>query len=93
MATGDYKRKLVDYCKRNLSKGYTPETLRWALIGQGYIKTSVENALDQAQKELAEKAPILKDKPVIKYEVLDEHDNPVIIKKSFWKKVSDWLFE
>ncbi len=82
----DYKRKIVDYFKRNLTKGYTSDSLKWALIKQGYSRAIVEMALEQANKELAEKAPILKDKPVIKYEIIDEHDQPVIIKKSWWKR-------
>lgn len=83
----DYKRKIVDYFKKNLSKGYTEDSLRWALINQGYSRTLVEMALEQANKELAEKAPVLKEKPVIKYEIIDEFDNPIIIKKPWWKRI------
>ena len=82
----DYKRKIVDYFKRNLTKGYTPDSLKWALIDQGYSRAIIEMALDQANKELAEKAPILKEKPVIKYEIIDEYDKPIILKKSWWKR-------
>jgi len=82
----DYRRKIVDYFKRNLTKGYPSDSLKWALINQGYSRAIVEMALEQANKELAEKAPILKDKPVIKYEIIDEHDQPVTIKKSWWKR-------
>ncbi len=80
-------RKLVDYFKRNLSKGYTTESLKWALINQGYSKIEVMRAIERANKELAEKAPILKEKPVIKYEIIDENDNPIIIKKSWWRRI------
>lgn len=82
----DYKRKIIDYFKKNLSKGYTSDSLKWALIDQGYSRAIIEIALDQANKELAEKAPILKEKPVIKYEIIDEFDNPITIKKSWWKR-------
>ena len=82
----DYKRKIVDYFKRNLAKGYTVDSLRWALINQGYSRAIIDLALEQANKELAEKAPVLKDKPVIKYEIIDENDRPVNIKKSWWKR-------
>jgi hypothetical protein len=85
----DYKRKIVDYFKRNLTKGYPSDSLKWALIKQGYSRAIVEMALEQANKELAEKAPILKDKPVIKYEIIDEYDQPVTIKKSWWKRLWD----
>jgi len=82
----DYKRKIIDYFKKNLAKGYTPDSLKWALIDQGYSRAIVEIALEQANKELAEKAPILKEKPVIKYEIIDEYDKPITIKKSWWRR-------
>ena len=87
MASSDYKRKIIDYFKKNLKKGYTPDSLKWALINQGYSRSSVELALAQANKELAAKAPVLKDKPVIKYEIIDEYNNPVMIKKPWWKRI------
>lgn len=82
----DYKRKIINYLKKNLSKGYTQDSLKWALISQGYSRPVVEKAIEQTHKELAEKAPILKEKPKIKYEIIDENNNPIIIKKPFWKK-------
>lgn len=83
----NYRKKIVDYLKKNLKKGYTIESLRWALIGQGYSKTAVERAVEELNKELARKAPILKEEPVIKYEIVDEKDRPIKIKKSFWKRI------
>jgi len=88
MGENDYRRQLVNYFKKNLSKGYTPDSLKLALINQGYSRTAVEKALEQAHKELAEEAPKLKEKPKIKYEIIDEDDNPIIIKKPWWRK---WL--
>ena len=82
----DYKRKIINYFKKNLAKGYTLDSLKWALIDQGYSRAIVEIALEQANKELAEKAPILKEKPVIKYEIIDEYDKPITIKKSWWRR-------
>jgi lipid II:glycine glycyltransferase (peptidoglycan interpeptide bridge formation enzyme) len=82
-----YLKKLVDYLKKNLKKGYTLESLKWGLIGQGYSRTAVERAIDELNKELAKKAPVLKEKPTIKYEIIDENDKPVTIKKSFWKRI------
>ncbi len=82
-----YKRKLVDYLKKNLKKAYPADTLKWALINQGYSKIAVQRALEQATKELAEKASVLKEKPVIKYQIIDENDNPITIKKSFFKRI------
>jgi len=80
-------QNLVDYFKKNLAKGYNFESLKWALINQGYSKSLIETAIVQAHKELAETAPVLKEKPKIKYEIIDENDNPITIKKSFWKKI------
>jgi len=81
------KKNLVDYFKKNITKGYTSDSLKWALIDQGYSRTSVESAIIQANKELAKIAPILNEKPTIKYEVIDENDHPIRIKKSWWKRI------
>lgn len=84
----DSRRRLNEYIKRNLKKGYTPDSLKWALISQGYSRVSVERAIKEVNKELAKKAPILKERPVIKYEILDEKNQPIVIKKpSFWRRV------
>lgn len=83
----NYRKKIVNYLKKNLKKGYTIESLGWALIMQGYSRTSVERAIKELNKELARKAPVLKEEPVIKYEVVDEKDRPIKIKKSFWKRI------
>jgi len=87
MANPEYITKLVEYFQKNLKKGYTPESLRWALINQGYSKAVIEKSLEQANKELAQEAPILKEKPRIKYEIIDENDNPIMIRKPWWKRI------
>ena len=66
MRENDYRRQLVNYFKRNLSKGYTPDALKLVLINQGYSRTAVEKALEQAHKELSEEAPKFEEKPRIK---------------------------
>lgn len=81
------KNQLVGYFKKNLKKGYTPDSLKCALIKQGYSRIIVKQALEEANKEIAEKLPKLKEKPRIKYEIIDENDRPVNIKKSFWKRI------
>jgi len=80
-------QNLVNYFKRNLAKGYTFESLKWALVKQGYSRTLVEKAITQTHQELAEKAPVLKEKPKIKYQIIDEYDKPITIRKSFFKKI------
>ena len=81
--------KLVDYFRKNLKKGYTPDALKWALIHQGYSRTAVELAIRKLNKELAIKAPVLKEKPRIKYQIIDEHNQPIILKKPWWQRLLD----
>ena len=83
----DYKRSLIDYFKKNLTKGYNSGALKFALINQGYSRIAVEEALIRATAELAEKAPILKEKPIVKYEIIDENDKVIKIKRPFLKRL------
>jgi len=84
----DYSREsLIEYFKKNLKKGYTADSLKWALIDQGYSRSAIDIAIEKVHKELAKKAPVLKEKPKITYQVLDEQDKPVIIKKSWLGKL------
>ncbi len=89
MVDNFYKKKLVEYFKKNLKKKYPVDTLRIALINQGYSRAAVDEAAREAIKEIASEAPILKDKPQIEHEVIEEE--PVVEKKSFWKKIVDWF--
>jgi hypothetical protein len=75
---------LTGYIKKNLKKGYTRESLRWALVNQGYSKMEVDKAIKKSEQELAAEAPILKTKPEIKYEVVEPTQER---KKGFWKKL------
>lgn len=81
----NYLADLVDYIKKNLKKGYTKESMRWALVNQGYSKMEVDKALRMVDHELAQQAPILKTPPTIKYEVIEPKDEEV--KKPFWKRM------
>lgn len=81
-----YAKRIAEYFEKNLKKGYTPDALKWALIKQGYARTSVEQALEIANREMAKKAPIFKEKPVIVHEVLDENNQTLEVKKSWWKR-------
>lgn len=65
-------QKLADHIKKLLAKGYTLDALRFSLIGQGYSRTSVEKAIEIANKQLAAQAPKIAEKPVIKYETVDD---------------------
>ncbi len=67
----NYLDELKDYIKINLKKGYTQESLKWALINQGNSKYEVEKAFKKLDLEMASQAPILKTRPVIKYEIIE----------------------
>ena len=86
----DYTSDLTSYIKKNLKKGYTKESLKWALINQGNSKRKVEKAIKKVDKELAESAPVLKTKPVIKYEVI-EPKNIKVEKETLWEKIKKWF--
>ena len=77
MTDMDHKRKIIDYFKKNLSKSYTEESLKWALVNQGYSRTDISRAIEQAHKELAEKVPEIKEKPKIKYEIYGKDNKPI----------------
>lgn len=79
-----HKRKLVEYFKKNISKGYTEESLTWALVGQGYTRTDISSALTIAKKEISQekkKVEEEKEKPKIKVEYYDVDNNPIKMKK------------
>ncbi len=90
MSREGYIRNLVDYFKKNIEKGYNDETLRWALINQGYSRVEIQKAMEIAHQELAEKAPKIVEKPKITVEVVDNQNKTIQIetKKPFWKR---WL--
>jgi hypothetical protein len=82
---GSYKRKIIDYLKKNMRKGYPVVTLRFALINQGYLRPMVDESIEQAVKEMAKEVPVLKEKPQIEHEVIVE-EKPVK-KKSWWRRL------
>lgn len=92
----NYTGEIINYLKRNLKKGYTKESLRHALLSQGHSRREIDNAIQRAEEELANSAPILKTRPEIKREIIhDAHDseNQIIHKKpekkSLWKRLFD----
>ena len=80
----DYVQQLADYIKKNLTKGYTLDALRFSLIEQGYSRISVEKAIELANKQLAKTAPKMEEKPQITYKIIEPKEP---IKKSVWKKI------
>jgi hypothetical protein len=84
MVRDTYKDKLKEHIKKNLKKGYTPDTLKYALIRQDYSRVLVEQAIDEAQKEISKEVPSFKEKPEIKCQFLEETDKSAQ-KKPWWK--------
>jgi len=84
---GTYKKRIIEYLKKNLRKGYPIDTLKVALINQGYLRSMVEEAAKDAVKEMALEAPVLKEKPKIEHEIIAEDNSPVVVKKSWWKRL------
>ena len=96
MQLTNYIQQLADYILKNLSKGYTVDSLRFSLINQGYSKISIDKAVEVANKRLAEKAPLMKERPQITYKILDEENKPIPIseikiQKGFLGKVSKFF--
>ena len=87
MKKGDYIGELSDYIKKNLRKGYTKESLKWALVNQGHSKLEVEKAINKAEDDLAKEAPVLKTKPEITFDVVSPTDAIAEEKKPFWKRM------
>jgi len=78
--------QIANYIKNNLSKGYTVDSLKWALINQGYSRSLITKAIEIVNKDMAEKAPKLIEKPAISYEAYDGDDS-LVSKKPWWKRL------
>ena len=86
MRESEYKRKITDYLKKNLKKGYDSESLKWALVKQGYSKTIVDSAIREASREISKELSVPKEKPVITHELIGENDQPVSQPQKSWFK-------
>lgn len=87
-------QQLADYIKKNISKGYTIESLKYSLMQQGYSRTSVEKGMELATKQMAINAPKMVEKPIITYRAIDEEELKQKIAenegKGFFKKLFSW---
>lgn len=82
------RRNLIEQAKKNISKGYDPETLKWALIEQGHSKSEVKEILETANKELETEKPKTEEKkevPKIRHELYGSDNKP--IRLPFFKRV------
>ena len=87
MKQEDYVIKLAEYVRKNIAKGYTIDSLRWALINQKHSRTTVEHAVELAQKQLAASAPKIEAPKKVEFvEVAEEAK--AADKKGFFS----WLF-
>ena len=88
MGKESYVAEISDYIKKNLKKGYTLDSLKWALINKGHSKIEVEKALKKVQDEMAREAPVLK-RPEPSMEVINQTDETKEEpeQKPFWKRM------
>ncbi|MDP1695497.1 MAG: hypothetical protein Q8L29_01135 [archaeon] len=82
----DVTAELSEYIKKNLKKGYTKDSLKWALVSQGYSKMEIEKALKSVDIELAQEVPVLKTTTTNSVGVI-RYESETIEKKSFWKNL------
>lgn len=92
---GHLNEQLKDYLERNIKKGYTTDTLKWALVNQGYSKIIVEKAVEEYKKDKEAskgKTPKFKERPVIKREIYDQDNKIVKVKrKTNWQRFLESL--
>ena len=83
-----HHKTLVDYIKKNLQKGYTRDSLKWALINQGYMKIEVEKAFKIVEEEMPKMPKSLVQEPRQIQVSQSIQVNPEVEaeKVSFWKK-------
>jgi len=91
MVQNTYRQKLTEYLKKNLKKGYPVETLRIALINQGYSRQIIDEALKEVLNKMAAEAPVIHEKPEIEHEVIVEEQAVSPVKKSLWKKLVEFF--
>jgi SOS response regulatory protein OraA/RecX len=87
MEKSGYIANLTAYIEKNLAKGYTPDSLKFALINQGYSRTEIDRAFKIVTEKQAKRLPPVEEKPVITVET----EPPLPEKKSFWQTVKGWF--
>ena len=83
-----YIANIVRYIEKNITKGYTPDSLKWALLSQGYTRSEFEKAMKIVTENQAKRLPPMKEKPIIKIETEPPiHEK----KKSLFGRVKSWF--
>ena len=77
--------ELAEYVKKNLSKGYTLESLRWALVSQGHSLVQVDKAVGLVKAQLTPVQPKI-EQPVSQPIIEDLQVEPEE-KKGFWARL------
>ena len=83
-----YLQKLAEYIKKNIAKGYTLDSLRWALVKQGKNRTEIERAITLAQQQMAANAPRFQSKPQL---IVERKEEEKQAKKGFFVRIVDWF--
>lgn len=86
----DYIQQLANYVKKNLAKGYTLDSLKWALVSQGYGRIAIDQAIRLANEQLASQAPKMVEKPVIKVKV-EPAIEQIEEERGFWARIKSWF--
>ncbi|MEM2956524.1 MAG: hypothetical protein QW041_03055 [Candidatus Pacearchaeota archaeon] len=68
---GDYIKNLVKYAERNLSRGYSVDDIKLALIKQGYSRPAINRAIKIAEANRP-KPKVEEKKPEPKVEFVSE---------------------
>ncbi len=76
--------ELTDYLKKNIQKGYSRESLHWALVNQGYSRLEVAKALESLDRELPKETQNLGTKPHIEHRIISNGVESQ--RKSFWSR-------
>ena len=85
-------QQLAEHIKKNIKKGYTLDAMRYSLIGQGYSRLSVDQAINLANAQLSAQAPPMKEKPQITHKIIDNSSEKMLTtKKSFWQKLKEFF--
>ena len=84
MRESEYRKNIMDYLRKNMKKGYPAESLRWALVDQGYSRTAIDNAIKEITVEMERmKTQIEKEKPVITHEIIEDPESEIPQKSLF----------
>jgi hypothetical protein len=86
----NYIKETVDYLKRNMAKGYSLDSLKWALINQGKSRVLIEKSVEIVREEMKKEQEIksLQSKqvqPQIVEMIREEEQQPR--KKGFFSRI------